>query len=289
MLLAEIPIRLMEHYHLLHALETQFPQFYALLISPTVTTARWIVGVLMILWVIVENRRQRANVPQPIAPQPQQLINFNPVIQNIQHAPPIGGAAEVAQAAPRPQPQAAPAPPRPNLIFVHVRVVRVTFDNAPDRQFFYESRIDDRDDPRAVIACFRNEPVPGREVVNAERVRAQVVYRDQAGNEVGIGNPRTCWLDEFGDMVDFDVGDSQCAILIIARPEGELLVPRQRRGRAHDGMGDTLNLQIQPLNEAIAMIEVRLLDDQHGLLATNVFDFANDDGQVRIEPQPARA
>ncbi len=21
-----------------------------------------------------------------------------------------------------------------------------------------------------------------------------------------MGNPRTCWLDEFGDMVDFDVG-----------------------------------------------------------------------------------
>jgi len=54
-------------------------------------------------------------------------------------------------------------------------------------------------------------------------------------------------------------------------------------------MGDTLNLQIQPLNEAISTIEVRLLDDQHGLLVARVFDFAGDNGQLRIEPQEAPA
>jgi hypothetical protein len=35
---------------------------------------------------------------------------------------------------------------------------------------FNESQIDDRDDPRAAIACFRNEPVAGQAVVDAERV-----------------------------------------------------------------------------------------------------------------------
>src|SRR5690242_15771447 len=117
LLLAEIPIRLMEYYHFLHGVEAHFPQFYGFLISPTVTAARWIVGVLMIAWVIVEHRRQPATAAaQPIAPQQQ--INFNPVIQNIQNAPPIVGAVEPAQPAPRPEPQAALAHPGPNLMFL---------------------------------------------------------------------------------------------------------------------------------------------------------------------------
>jgi hypothetical protein len=299
LLLAEIPIRLLEHYHLLHALETNYPTLYALLVSPSATVVRWTVGVLMILWVIVEYRKQRTSVrplQQPAAPPaqpaapPHQIINFNPVIQNVQNAPPVGGAAGAAQPAPGPQPQVHPPEPRPNLIFLQTRVVPVTFDNAPDRQFFYESRVEDRDDPRAVLACFRNEPAAGRAVADAERVRAQVVYRNQAGNEVGVGNPRACWLDEFGDMVDFPMGDSHCAILVIMRPDGQLLIPQQRRARANDGLGgDVLTLRFLPLNEAVSSIEVRLLDDEHGLLATNVFDFASGNGRVRIEPRPAPA
>jgi hypothetical protein len=39
----------MEHYLFLHAVETHFSQVYAILVSPTLTIARWIVGVLTIL------------------------------------------------------------------------------------------------------------------------------------------------------------------------------------------------------------------------------------------------
>src|SRR5258708_35006576 len=86
LLLAEIPIRLMEHHHFLNMVETNFPQVYAYLISPSATLVRWIVGGLMVLWVIVEFWRQRTNlrpVEQHAAPSPQTTINVSPVIQNI--------------------------------------------------------------------------------------------------------------------------------------------------------------------------------------------------------------
>jgi hypothetical protein len=93
-------------------------------------------------WVIVENRQQRPNMrpmeqpvtpaSQPIAPQPQQLINFNLLFRmsNMSHL----SAVEPNQ---RPAaPSSSPPPHRLNLIFVQARVVRVTFDNAPNRQLF---------------------------------------------------------------------------------------------------------------------------------------------------------
>jgi len=269
LLVAEIPIRVMEHLHFLHGVETQFPQFYAFLFSPTGTVARWIVGVLMILWVIVESRKEPAAQPalaaQQLAPQPQPFINFSPIIQNIQHPVPIGVAAEAAQPARVEQQPQVPAPqPGPNLIFVQARIAPVTLDNTPDRQFFYESRIEDRDDPRAVLACFRNELVDGRAGIDLENVRAQVIYRNQAGQEIGLAILGACWLNEFGDMVDFPVGDTHCAVLITRRADGQLLMPWHRRRRAPDGGGDVLNFQIQAVNEEISTIEVRLRDNEHG-------------------------
>lgn len=295
LLLAEIPIQLMEHTHFLHALETHFPQFYALLVSPTVTIARWIVGGLLVLWVIYEYRNQRTNMrpaEPPAAPafqaaaHPQQTINFNPVIQNIQNVGPVGAPQEATQPAP---PRQLPPQPRPNLIFLHTRVVPITFENAPGEEFFYESRIQDRDDPRAVLACFRNEPADDRAVIDADLVRAQLIYRNHAGQEIGLGIARACWLNENADMVDFRVSDSHCAILITKRADGQLLMPGMRRVRSQDGYGDVVDLQIQPVNEEISTIEIRVLDGQNRMLARRVFNFADEDGQLRIVEQPVPA
>jgi hypothetical protein len=287
LVLAEIPIRLLEHYHLLDAVQTNVPTLYSLLISPTATGVRWVVGVVMIISLIVEYRRHRTNIRrvEPSAPPPpQQPIYFAPVIQNVQNVGPLDAARPAA-----PEPLAPPRQRGPNLIFLQARIAAVTFDHTPDRQLFYESLVQDRDDPRAVLACFRNEPAGGRAVAGAERVRAQVVYRNQAGREIGLGIARACWLDEFGDMVDFPVGEGHCAILITMRSDGQLLIPWRQRTRAQDGMGDVLNLRSHRVNEAISTIEIRLLDDDHGILATRAFDFASADGQLRIEPQPAPA
>jgi hypothetical protein len=283
LLLAEIPIRLMEHYHLLHSVETSLPQLYALITSPSAAVARSIVGLLMIGWVIFEYRKHHTGIrpaQDPPAPMAQPTIHFAPVIQNIQNVAPIG-AVEPAQAL-RHQ-------PRPNLIFLHARIASVTFDNGRDQQFFYESRIQDRDDPRVVLACFRNEPAAGGAVIDAELVRAQVVYRNEAGQEIGLGIPRACWLNENADMVDFRVGDSQCAILILMRADGLLLMPWMHRTRSRDGYGDVVSVRNQAVNEAIRTIEVRVLSDEYGMIVRRVFTFASADGQLRIEEQPAPA
>lgn len=59
------------------------------------------------------------------------------------------------------------------------------------------------------------------------------------------------------------------------------------KSRSPDSRGDVVNLRIDPVNEAVSTIEIRVLNDEHGVMARKVFDFASADGQLRIAEQPA--
>ncbi|MGA8871808.1 MAG: hypothetical protein WB460_11760 [Candidatus Acidiferrales bacterium] len=117
-----------------------------------------------------------------------------------------------------------------NLIFLSVRTIRVTYGI---EEAFRASV--DLSDPPAVIACFRNDPVPGRRVVDAEFVKAQVLYRNVRGEEIGNGIPSACWLDNPAGLTNFELGESHCVILVVGGRVA--LWPRRGKHAAQLTMG----------------------------------------------------
>ncbi len=82
-------------------------------------------------------------------------------------------------------------------------------------------------------------------------------------------------------MIDFDVGESHCAILAMLRPNGTLTVPWKRRARATDGYGEEIKTLIYDFNnEAINTVEIRVISEWNDLLLEPlVFKVSVVDGQ----------
>jgi len=167
--------------------------------------------------------------------------------------------------------------PRPNLVFVGTRTTRIGFDALDWRESFFESRKDA--DPPGVVACFRNEPFPETPGIDADDVRAQMIYRGKDGQELGIV-PRACWLQDYFDMIDFPVGASHCAILAILRHGGRLVAPWRRRTAAPGGhRGQVVTTEAYQFDERVHSIEMRIMGASNQLLLPPLtFDFSVVDG-----------
>lgn len=163
----------------------------------------------------------------------------------------------------------------PNLIFLNARTMRVTY--GMDEAFRSSA---DLADPPAVVACFRNEPVPGRRVVDAEFVKAQVLYRDARGEEIGNGIPSACWLDNPAGLTNFQLGESHCVILVVGRPDGSLAAPWKARRTADDGWGgDVETTEAYDFDGVVNTIELRLIGERNEVLLVIQFDCAMADGK----------
>jgi hypothetical protein len=169
-----------------------------------------------------------------------------------------------------------------NLVFTRSETVSLVY-SATDRDKVKWSKASKRaDNALSVIACFRNEP--GERVINVNNVRAQIVYQNECGDEIGeVG--RAAWLETDMDLVDFPAGETRCLILIV-RCEGQLSVPFVKREpagyMAETVKSDLLNLESQP-----ARIEVNLLSGKTGerKVGPVSFDFSvdlNGDPQVKL-------
>jgi hypothetical protein len=168
---------------------------------------------------------------------------------------------------------------KPQLIFLNTHAVRLRVGDY-EGEGFYESK--DLADPYGVVACFRNESSPGQRVVGADNVRAQVIYRDSNGVEIGEGVPRACWEGHKYDLIDFPVGQSHCAILMMVFNDGRLLVPWKERSRAGSWMGgDTITTRDSEFSkDAVALIEIRLIGETNDLLLPPLtFDFSIIEGK----------
>ncbi len=114
---------------------------------------------------------------------------------------------------------------------------------------FLESQ--NQNDRRGVIACFRNEPSMSRRVLSADYVRAQIVYRNSQGQEIGDGVSSACWLGHHFDTIDFQVGQSHCVLLGFL-DDGRLLVPLKQR--EHHWDGDVINLADRTFDGKVSQI-----------------------------------
>ena len=201
-------------------------------------------GVLWIAWLILairdstQNRRQAAPATSPLT---------------------VPQAPQENRASLRPSSHA-----RPNLVFAGTRTIRIGFDALDWRELFFESQKDA--DPPGVVACFRNEPVPETPGIDADGVRAQMIYRDKDGRELGIV-PRACWLQDYFDMVDFPAGASHCVILAILRPGGRLVAPWRRRATFPSSHGgQVVTTEAYQFDERVRSIEMRIMDASNLLL-----------------------
>lgn len=157
-------------------------------------------------------------------------------------------------------------PPAPNLQFLSTRRANIEVGL---NYHFYEKEYPT--EMVGVVACFRNEPVEGRRVLDAGHVTANIVYRNSEGREIGEGIVRACWLNEF-DTVDFDVGQSHCVILVM-KVNDRFLATFSRRHQTEYGIQFLPDQYV--FNEPISTIELRLLGSRNDLLVPIiVFEFS---------------
>ncbi|MGA8308044.1 MAG: hypothetical protein WB723_20385, partial [Candidatus Acidiferrales bacterium] len=111
-----------------------------------------------------------------------------------------------------------------------------------------------------------------------QSVTANLVFRDAEGQELGEGIARACWLEHGGASVDFDVGHSRCAVLmVVAGAHNPIFVPYKTRVRVNHRL--TFVTETFKFDHPPATIELRLLSSRNELLLpVMVFDFSMVDG-----------
>jgi len=173
-----------------------------------------------------------------------------------------------------------PNPPlsKPNLVFAGAKTIRIGFNAQEWREWFVESQ--QPADPWGVVACFRNPTTSGSTMMDANEVRALLIYHNQDAHEMGIA-PRACWLQDYSDMTDIPAGEMRCAILVIRKPSGEMVAPWRRRAQHADSSGhDVFTTEAYTLAPGVSSIELRLSGESNQpLLAPLTFDLTLVDGE----------
>jgi hypothetical protein len=244
----------------------------------------WVIGLLAILLVMVFEGAYSASDAQPEAeprPTPAALghppisINFSPNISPQITGSSAGNVSVHQQSATEStlRPQIIPSP---NIQFVGLRTLRVGMNQRPGEETFYETG--DATDPYGLVVCFRNDPISGTRISDADHVLAQLIYRDAQGNEIGHGVSRACWLQDYGDFIDFAVGDTRCVLAGVVR--NTVFTTFWRRARTTDGLGDTLNIDYFEWPTTVASIEVRLIGNNGALLRTASISVTLEDDRL---------
>jgi hypothetical protein len=183
-----------------------------------------------------------------------------------------------------PKPQQAP-PPAPtgtikssNIVFLRTRTAIVTGSSLDGVLSEKRNSKGGTSDVTALVACFRNEPLNDRRVSDELSVTANLIFRDVENHELGEGIARACWLEHGGASVDFDVGHSRCAVLmVVAGAHNPIFVPYKARVRVNHRL--TFVTEAFRFEPPPATIELRLLSSRNELLLpAMLFTFSLVDG-----------
>ena len=183
-----------------------------------------------------------------------------------------------------PKPQQAP-PPAPtgtikssNIVFLRTRTAIVAGSSLDGVLLEKRNSKGGTSDVTALVACFRNEPLNDRRVSDELSVTANLILRDVKNHEMGEGIARACWLEHGGASVDFDVGHSRCAVLmVVAGAHNPIFVPYKTRVRVNHRL--TFVTEAFRFEPPPATIELRLLSSRNELLLpAMLFTFSLVDG-----------
>jgi hypothetical protein len=138
----------------------------------------------------------------------------------------------------------------PNIVATKEAVTRLYFDEETDK--FIEAAMNGS--APALIACFRNEPIAGQKVLDAEYLRAQVTYYHGSGKEVGnIG--KACWIGEYHD--------------------DKFITPFKKRGPSESMLGGEVTYcKYHDLGTNVTKIKVTLFDESVAITVSYNVDVA---------------
>jgi hypothetical protein len=228
-----------------------------------------------IRWIIKKPKPSLQPIHQTASPSLAQTANPNITQQVIVHPP-------LQYEEPKPQQAQPPVPTRTirlsNIIFLRTRTAIVAGSSLGDVLSEKRNSKGGSSDVAALVACFRNEPLGDRRVSDELSVTANLIFRDTERHELGEGIARACWLEHGGASVDFDVGHSRCAVLMVVEgAHNSIFVPYKIRVRVNHRLAfvtETFKFEHPP-----ATIELRLLSSRNELLLpAMVFDFSLTDG-----------
>lgn len=229
----------------------------------------------LIRWIIKKPKPPVESIQQTASPSLAQSANPSITQQVIVHPP-----SQYEE----PKPQKAP-PPAPtvtikssNIVFLRTRTAIVAGSSLDGVLLEKRNSKGGTSDVTALVACFRNEPLNDRRVSDELSVTANLILRDVKNHEMGEGIARACWLEHGGASVDFDVGHSRCAVLmVVAGAHNPIFVPHKTRMRVNHRLAfvtETFKFENPP-----STIELRLLSSRNELLLpAMVFDFSLTDG-----------
>lgn len=151
----------------------------------------------------------------------------------------------------------------PNIVATKEAVTRLYFDGETDK--FIEATMNGS--APALIACFRNEPIAGQKVLDAEYLRAQITYYDGSGKEVGnIG--KACWVGEYQDTTEIPVGEDGCVVLAVVHDD-KFIAPFKKRGPSESMLGgEVIYCKYHDLGTNVTKIKVTLLDDSVAIMVS---------------------
>lgn len=229
----------------------------------------------LIRWIIKKPKPSVESIQQTASPSLAQSANPSITQQVIVHPP-----AQYQE--PRPQ-KARPLAPMgtiksSNIVFLRTRTAIVAGSSLDGVLLEKRNSKGGTSDVTALVACFRNEPLNDRRVSDELSVTANLILRDVKNHEMGEGIARACWLEHGGASVDFDVGHSRCAVLmVVAGAHNPIFVPYKTRVRVNHRL--TFVTEEFRFEHPPATIELALLSSRNELLLpAMVFDFSLTDG-----------
>jgi len=229
----------------------------------------------LIRWIVKKPKPSVQSIHQTASPSLNQTANPNITQQVIVLPPPQHEKPDAGQAPP-------PAPTRTiklsNIAFLRTRTAIVAGSSLEGVLSEKRHSKGGTSDVTALVACFRNEPLSDRRVSDELSVTASLVFRDLEGQELGEGIARACWLEHSGASVDFDVGHSHCAVLmVVAGAHNPIFVPYKTRVRVNHRL--TFTTETFKFEHPPAAIELKLLSSRGELLLpVMLFTFSLVDG-----------
>ena len=225
-----------------------------------------------IRWIVKKPKASVESIQQSASPSLAQTANPN-ITQQV-FVQPAPYREPEAQQPPAPAPTSIRPIRSPNIVFLRTRTAIVAGSSLEGVLSEKRNSKGGSSDVTALVACFRNEPSGDRRVSDELSVTANLVFRDTEGHELGEGIARVCWLEHGGASVDFDVGHSRCAVLmVVAGGHNPIFVPYKTRVRVNHRL--TFVTEAFKFEHPPATIELRLLSSRNELLLPALlFDFS---------------
>lgn len=153
------------------------------------------------------------------------------------------------------------AEPMPNLQSLGPRTTKIGLISSLSCPPFFSAK-GGGEEVQAFIVGFRNETKPGAErIAVPEKAYAQVLYYDADGQEIGA-IVRACWLEQEGDLVDFELGHSLWLVVALLL-EPNIIAPYYRRKPSEYGV-DSIEIEDEKIDgRRLEIIEVRIIGESN--------------------------